>query len=132
MCFVFVISMFPHISLSSLLSNHFYFTPDGNLRPVLTGEVAKQVEDILCMPQQDYGTNLLHEKTEETFKNASDVLKDFRGKLLKLDIWENFERSFCHFDFELVNGKKVEANVDLFDVKGRVSNNSVDVAFSRF
>ena len=105
-----------------------FLNPAGNLRPALTGEVAKKVEEILTMPHSAYGTNVISEKVEETYANAKETLKAFRGKLLKMDIWQNFERSFCHYNFDILNGKKVEAEVDLFAIKGSVLN--FDVTFS--
>ena len=85
---------------------------------MLTGNVAERFDDTL-FPSKSFGPDIMQEKCDQSYNEASETLTEIRGKLLKLNVWETFERNFGHFDFELVNHKRVAAPVDLFDLKGK-------------
>ena len=87
------------------------------MRPVLTGDVAEQFDNAI-FASKEFGTNFIREKCDQSYDEANKTLTEIRGKLLKMGAWESFERNFCHFDFEIVNHRRYESPVDLFDLKG--------------
>ena len=89
----------------------------GTIRPELTGEVADLYENTV-FPQKNFGPDLVCEKSEQNYEEANKTLVELRGQLLKMSVWETFERNFCHFDFDIINHRRVEEPVDLFDLKG--------------